>query len=232
VLRSAWVADLWSLPEYRKFCRPISSPEDGPVPGLAIEFRTEINQGRNVFGRTLGGGDHAYSLANFATKIRSVGAWFEDYSATELSLTPRAYLVPGGLDVIRSSDAQSPELRTWEVIEQAIPVPYVLNAADLTDPNYIPSIHSLNGSFADIRRFGDFRVYHTAGGTAIDPDQMTTTSRLIGRSVWNTRWLLIIPASTFHADPTVGLNRFIGDADTPGRLWAPGAACAGCPGDG
>jgi hypothetical protein len=216
VLRGAWVDDLWSVPEYRRHCRPISRPEDGPVPGLAIEFRTEINQGRNVFGRALGGGDHAYSLANFATKIRSVGAWFEDYNDAGLSTTPRAYLVPAGLDVLRTSDSPVPEVRTWNVVEQAIPLPFILNNSDLTNPDYIPSIHSLDGSFADIRRFGDFRVYHTAGGTTIDPDQMSTTSRLVGRSVWNTRWLLIIPASTFHADPTLGLNRFIGDSENPG----------------
>ena len=169
-----------------------------------------------MFGRSLGGGDHAYSLANFATKIRSIGAWFEDYNETELSLTPRVYLVPAGLDVLRTSDSPIPEVRTWNVVEQAIPVPFILNDSDLTDPDYIPSIHSLNGSFADIRRFGDFRVYHTAGGTMIDADEMTATSRLVGRSVWNTRWLLIIPASTFHADPTTGLNKFIGDEGTPG----------------
>ena len=37
-------------------------------------------------------------------------------------------------------------------------------------------------------------------------------SRLIGRSVWNSRWLLIIPAGTLHSDRNEGLERFINGA--------------------
>ena len=33
--------------------------------------------------------------------------------------------------------------------------------------------------------------------------------RLVGRSVWNTRWLLIIPGATLNADPNAGLMNFI-----------------------
>jgi hypothetical protein len=216
VLRSAWVDDLWGVTEYRRFCRPVTALEDGPLPGLVIEFRTEIQAGRNVFGRRGGGGDHAYSTANFATKIRSVGAWFENYNEAGLFLTPRIFLVPAGVDVLRTSDGLEPELRTWNVVEQAIPVPFILNQDNLTDPGFIPSIHSFNGSFAQIRRHGDFRAYHATGETAIDPDEMNTVSRLIGRSVWNTKWLLIIPGTTLHNDPELGLNRLIGDDITPG----------------
>jgi len=32
---------------------------------------------------------------------------------------------------------------------------------------------------------------------------------LICRSVWNTRWLLIIPGGTLHSDPYEGIQRFI-----------------------
>ena len=38
---------------------------------------------------------------------------------------------------------------------------------------------------------------------------MTTDSRLIGRSVWNTQWLLIIPGGTLLADPEAGLDEFV-----------------------
>jgi hypothetical protein len=34
-------------------------------------------------------------------------------------------------------------------------------------------------------------------------------SRLTGRSVWNTRWLLIIPGRTLRADADAGLETFI-----------------------
>ena len=38
---------------------------------------------------------------------------------------------------------------------------------------------------------------------------MTSDSRLIGRSVWNTRWLLVIPGGTMLFDPEEGLETFI-----------------------
>ena len=38
---------------------------------------------------------------------------------------------------------------------------------------------------------------------------MVSDSRLIGRSVWNTRWLLIIPAGTLHSDRQRALDTFI-----------------------
>jgi hypothetical protein len=38
---------------------------------------------------------------------------------------------------------------------------------------------------------------------------MTYSSRLIGRSVWNTKWLLIIPAGTLYYDRGVALSAFI-----------------------
>jgi hypothetical protein len=37
---------------------------------------------------------------------------------------------------------------------------------------------------------------------------MTFDSRLVGRSVWNTRWLLIIPGGTLLADGEEGLDEF------------------------
>ena len=39
----------------------------------------------------------------------------------------------------------------------------------------------------------------------------TTSSRLIGRSVWNTQWVLMIPGPTLLADPGLGIDTFIED---------------------
>ena len=36
-----------------------------------------------------------------------------------------------------------------------------------------------------------------------------TNRRLIGRSVWNTQWKLVIPGDTLLADPKEGLSRLI-----------------------
>jgi hypothetical protein len=39
----------------------------------------------------------------------------------------------------------------------------------------------------------------------------------VGRSVWNTNWLLIIPGRTLLADPNEGIERFIHGALTDGK---------------
>ncbi len=221
-LAAAKVPDLWALPEFQRFCRPFANPAGGPQPGLVIEFSTQINPGLNVFGRQLGGGDHAYSTANYATKVLSTGVWFESYDQTvlndsHLSFSPRIYLVPVGTDVLRVSDSNLPRTRAWNVVQQRIPAPFAINEANLRDPGYIPAIHGLNGSFTDITRFGDFRANPTSTATIAD-DLYGFVGRtvwadrwygLVGRSVWNTRWMLIIPGVTLNADPEVGLQRFI-----------------------
>jgi len=45
---------------------------------------------------------------------------------------------------------------------------------------------------------------------------MILDTRLIGRSVWNSRWLLIIPGLTFLSDPDEGLDSFIHGQQIPG----------------
>jgi len=214
-LKNARVDDLWQVPEFRKYCRPFAEPSAGPQPGIVIPFSTEITPGLNVFGNPLGAGDHAYSTANYATKIFSVGVLLKNYNnVAGVSSTPRIYLVPVGTDRIRISNAQNPAIRDWTVVQQRIPVPFIINASNLSDPNYIPSIDSLSGTFGDIQRFGDFRAYDS---TASDP--FVSDTRLVGRSVWNTHWLLIIPGASLNADPTTGINNFIGgktSGDTDG----------------
>jgi hypothetical protein len=47
---------------------------------------------------------------------------------------------------------------------------------------------------------------------------MTFDSRLVGRSVWNTRWLLIIPGQALLYDPDEGLDTFIDGPEVIGGL--------------
>jgi hypothetical protein len=41
----------------------------------------------------------------------------------------------------------------------------------------------------------------------VDPG--STDTQLFGRSAWNTRWVLFIPAATLGSDPSVAMQRFI-----------------------
>ena len=98
-----------------------------------------------------------------------------------------------------------------------MPVPFPLGANDLDNPAWIPSNDTLSESFARIRRFGAFRAYHTDGVEPVDPEELSTDSRLVGRSVWNRKWLMIIPGGTLLSTiRTVGLDTFIHGQLVPG----------------
>lgn len=213
-LKARCVDDLNSIPEFTRYCRPFARLEDGTQPGLVIRFSSHVEPGLNFFGRPLGAGDHSYSSANYATKIRGMGLWLEDYNSAGLSTTPRAYLVPVGNDYLRTSSSGEPEIRIWNIEERRIPTPYVLNRSDLTSPGFIPSLDGVDGSFGALRRHGDFRIYHDDGDPEADDAELEYDSRLIGRSVWNSDWLLIIPGAGLHSDPQFGLQQLtdaIGD---------------------
>lgn len=207
VLKQSVVPDLWQIPEFRRYCRPFAPESAGPQPGLVIRFPTTVTFGLNYFGWPLGGGDSAYDSTFFATKVRSAGVWFENYLGSGLSQTPRVYLVPVGADVMRSPSGNNLETREWRVVDQKIPVPFPIGASSLNHAAWIPMNDSLSDTFADIRRFSSFRAYHDSG--VFDPSETVTDSRLIGRSVWNTDWMLIIPGGTFLFDPHQGLDTFI-----------------------
>ena len=46
-------------------------------------------------------------------------------------------------------------------------------------------------------------------GTVFSEDAGFTNARLVGRSVWNSRWKIIIPGQTLLADPKNGMQIFI-----------------------
>jgi hypothetical protein len=94
----------------------------------------------------------------------------------------------------------------WNIEERRIPTPFVTNSANLTSPGFIPSLDGVDGGFGELRRHGDFRIYHDDGNPQADDSEIQYDSRLIGRSVWNSDWLLIIPGAGLHADPVLGLS--------------------------
>jgi hypothetical protein len=200
--------------DFVHFCRPFASPDGPAQPGFKIEFSTEINSGRNVFGRALSALDHSYSSANFATKLRSVGVGFDGYDVAadgkqKLSAAPRVYFAPAGLDMMRYSDGLVSQTRGWNVVRQRLPVPFPINTADLRDYAFNPAVDSLNGRFAQLARLGDFRAYRTAGGALQGNDPAYADPQLFSRSVWNTRWLLFVPAASLGSDQNAAMQRFI-----------------------
>ena len=204
-LMARTVDDLNLLPEFKRHCRPFAPAAEGPQPGLVIRFGSSIEPGRNFFGRPLAPGDHSYSSANFTTKIATVGVWLEGYNGANLATTPRAYLVPVGTDYMWQSNSIEPVRRAWDIHDTLIPTPYPINQTQITSPGFIPSLDGVEGNFSTPRRHGDFRIYHDddTDRELVDSEMST---RLIGRSVWNTDWILIIPGAHLDADPKTALT--------------------------
>lgn len=198
------VSNLHDMPEFLRFARPFAD-KDTKQPAIVIPFVTNITSGLNYFGWPLGGGDSYYSPTNFATKIRSVGVWFTNYNNLGMVETPRVYLIPVGVDVLRSPVSGNMSTQAWQVVDQKLPLPFPIGNVP-GDLGWIPIFDSVFGEWGEIRRHSDFRAYHDSG---MNDSQLTPDSRLISRSVWNTKWLLIIPGANLLGDPDEGIDRFI-----------------------
>ncbi|ETR71950.1 MAG: hypothetical protein OMM_02090 [Candidatus Magnetoglobus multicellularis str. Araruama] len=143
-----------------------------------------------------------------------MGVWLENYNNSALAETPRVYLVPAGLDVMYVPDSFDLDTREWDIIDQVIPIPLPLGQSDILQSNWIPMISTINEDPTKIRRYASFRAYHDNG--YFNENEMSYDSRLVGRSVWNTRWILIIPGATFLNDPDDGLDTLIYGELVPG----------------
>ena len=100
---------------------------------------------------------------------------------------------------------------SWKVVDQTIPAPYAIGSTQLDDPDWTPLFDGATGGNdfgARIRKHPSFRAYYAPTGTEPSDDSLDCT-RLVGRSAWNTRWLLIVPASSLSADRDAALAAFI-----------------------
>ena len=133
------------------------------------------------------------------------------------------YLVPVGTDKMREPGSDGETVAAFNVVDQTVPVPYALTAGEIAEANRLPLY--TDGEFGGvdavtrIRRHPSFRAYYGATGAAPSDAQLDAT-RLVGRSVWNTRWLLVIPAGALNADRDAALRAFICglDADRDGVI--------------
>ncbi len=240
VLHQGYVNNLLQDSDVKRHCMQIDDGSGQAVPGIVLTFSTVIADGQNLFGQALGPGDHNYSSSSFATKIFSVGVDFDGYIGMDnpsansssggaspadptldpnaLAATPYVYLIPCGTDAMRSPPlGDVSTIRTWNVDDLAVPLPYNISASDFSTTPFYTSANSLSEPLFTVRKHQAFRpvsttsVFNTGiyGATgALQPSQYTN-KRLIGRSVWNSQWKLVIPGKTLLADPKQGLSRFI-----------------------
>ena len=119
---------------------------------------------------------------------------FEGYPSDALGATPTVYLVPAGLDTMRvPGGGEDGTVLHWNVVDQVIPVPYAIGSTELDDPDWQPLYTGDTGGIdlmAKIRRIPSFRAI--IEGDDAEP----ASTRLGGRSAWNTKWVMIIPAGS------------------------------------
>ena len=98
-------------------------------------------------------------------------------------------------------------------MDQMIPVPFPIGSLELADPGYLPVADSLSfagNAFGRIRKFPEMPAYHDGAQSGFNPGSAGVLSnRVVGRSVWNSRWLLIVPGNTFKANGVDGLKQLI-----------------------
>lgn len=247
MLAQARVSNILDDPDVRRYCMQIDDGSGLAVPGLVIDFSTVIGNGLNLFGRDLAGGDHAFNPASFATKIFGVGIALEGYVGMDdpdanagavggaggqsppdpgagfldplaLSATPYVYLIPVGVDSMRSTPlGDSADVRSWTVNDVTIPLPFNIGGTTLDAQPYFLSGNSLSEPLFAVRKHQSFRpvssaslfstdIFTETGGLSLS---QFTNRRLIGRSAWNTQWKLVIPGRTLLANPDEGLDRFL-----------------------
>lgn len=240
VLQQGLMADVRTDSDVLRNCLQIDNGSGQAVPGIVLSFSTTITDGQNLFGQILGPGDHSFSSSSFATKIFALGVNLDGYVGMDnpisnsgaggtspsdptldpngLAATPYVYLIPCGSDSMRSPPlGDTSTIRTWNVNDVAIPLPYNIGASGFSDAPFYQAANSLTEPLYAIRKQQAFRpvsslqafntsIYGATG--SLQPSQYTN-QRLIGRSVWNSQWKLVIPGKNLLADPNQGLARFI-----------------------
>ncbi len=211
VLQDAWRTNLRDMPEFQRYCLPFS-PMAAVEPGFAIPFSSTVSFRKNYFGQDLDAGDNAFDSTYFATKVRGVGLWFQGYSSnvsTGLANRPQVYLVPAGVDFMRvpiQANGAAATTRGWQVLDQVLPLPYPLADSQWEAPDWSALKNLCGNELWSIRKYPSIRAFHDSGYT---PEQMSYNARLVGRSVWNSQWWIIIPAGSLHADDETARTRFL-----------------------
>jgi hypothetical protein len=228
IIQQHIMSNLLNDPDVALHARNLRKPDGSSVPGIVIPFTSTIAHGLNFFGQPLAAGDHAYTATNFATKIYSTGVVFKGYvgmdpyafgsgnatsAATSdpdaLSATPYVYLIPAGLDSMLAPPLGDTSLvRSWSVKDQAMPLPFNLGQSDFSDTQFFTPEGTVNEKLWITRKHQAFRAISDPSFLYSTMPEEFTNTRLVGRSVWNSQWKIVIPAYTLLNDEQGGLDRF------------------------
>lgn len=213
MLNASFIPDLNEHDVYRQYCQPLLTSGDhlDPIPdpnalepAIVIPFRTTLASRLNLFGYP-SRGDEILPPDRFAIKIHSFQVELgSNYASPPLNKEIHVYLVPTGSDVMRVPTDGS--VREWNVLDQVLPVPFPVSMAELQQPDWMPWDTLIGGSSSMAYRR---RIATVTACSSLEPE-CDMNNRLLGRSIWNTQWFLIIPGSQLLGDdPDEGIDLFI-----------------------
>lgn len=223
------MSNVMADPDVAVYARNLRKADGSAVPGIVIPFSTTIQHGMNFFGLPLAAGDHNYSPSNYATKIYSVGMVFDGYVGMDpfrsgtpnaggpnsaapnaLGATPYAYLIPVGTDYMLAPPlGDTNTVRAFDVKDQALPLPFNLGATSFSSTQFFNANGTLSEAPWILRKHQAFRPVNDAAFFYSTVPAEFTSSRLVGRSVWNGGWKIVVPAYTLLNNETEALNRFV-----------------------
>jgi hypothetical protein len=221
-------ANLMSDPDVVRYCNNLKKPDGSAVPGFVIGFSSTIEHSRNFFGLRIAVGDHAYSPSSYSTKISSAGIVLKGYVGMDpyaqgnpgagspnltdpnsLSATPYVYLIPCGEDFMLAPPlGDTNTLRSWTVHDQALPLPFNLGASAFNTTQFFNAAGTLSEQPWIQRKHQGFRPVSDPAFFYSSVPAEFTNSRLVGRSAWNSKWKIVIPAYTLLNDEQDGMTRF------------------------
>lgn len=204
------VPDINARQEYRLYASPLQG-FSGANPGLLIPFATTITEGLNFFGLDVNGPD--FPSDRQAVKFRTFQIYLPNLPAN-LNPTVDVYLLPVGADVMRAPTNQQgiAPVRVWNIIDQALPIPFSVGEQAYAQQDWQPwDTWSESGTNGNSGLAGRRRLLPSI--TACDPVSgvCDVSNSLFNRSVWNTRWVLLIPGSSLanQGTPAEALQHFI-----------------------
>lgn len=175
--------------------------------GVALEGYKGMTDPASNFGTVSGSGSSSPSDPN--------APWLDPDA---LSATPYIYLLPVGSDSMRSPPlGDVSTIRTWNVRDVTLPLPFNIGNSQFSTLQWWQSSDFLTEQMFSIRKHQAFRPVSSPGVFSFDiygagntfATSQFTNSRLIGRSVWNSQWKLVIPGNTLYFDSEEGLRRLM-----------------------
>lgn len=170
------------LPDLANCCE--SLPQG---PAIVIPFSTPVqssqqDSGLNHFGFVMGAGETGFDADFISAKLKHVRVVLPGYRSGLLRREPQVYFFPAGLDLFLTPKTAGGEveIRSWNIkpFDQL--------------PNGPASVDATSLWFAPRARHTSFAALLDDRGA--DPlSAQAYTTQLFGRSVFNTRWYLLIP---------------------------------------